>query len=567
MQAVTDEMFVLVQIRDDDTQEIIRLTGQQKAVQYLIGVLYPLLETLDGLAFMALQRDADEGRDLKAAGPHVDIRGVANDHTSLFEKAHPSQARGRGEVHAFCQVLVGQPAIALQLPNDLAILSINLFHWQSWQLRYSNFWRHSGIIRQHLPEASCNYLGLPSNEAAMNQQHPASFATRAIHFGHDPAQHEGALTPPLHLTSTYAFDSVEAGAAKFAGEVPGHIYSRISNPTLDLLERRCADLEGAEAGLALASGMGAICSVFWTFLSPGDEVITDNTLYGCTFAFMRHGLAKFGITITHADLTDPEALRAALSPRTRIVYFETPANPNMRLVDIAAVSAIAKAHGAMVIVDNTYATPVLTRPIQLGADIVVHSATKYMGGHGDLVGGIAVGRAEDMAQVRLVGMKDMTGAVMAPFNAMLVLRGLKTLKLRMERHCASAMTVARMLETHPAVAKVHYPGVESFPQHALATRQMPGFGAMIAFELRGGLAAGRMMMNRLELIRRAVSLGDAETLIQHPASMTHSTYTPEERAAHGITEGLIRLSVGLEEAEDILADLDQALGVPASLAA
>ena len=313
--------------------------------------------------------------------------------------------------------------------------------------------------------------------------------------------------------------------------------------------------------------MGAICSVFWTFLSPGDEVITDNTLYGCTFAFMRHGLAKFGITITHADLTDPEALRAALSPRTRIVYFETPANPNMRLVDIAAVSAIAKAHGAMVIVDNTYATPVLTRPIQLGADIVVHSATKYMGGHGDLVGGIAVGRAEDMAQVRLVGMKDMTGAVMAPFNAMLVLRGLKTLKLRMERHCASAMTVARMLETHPAVAKVHYPGVESFPQHALATRQMPGFGAMIAFELRGGLAAGRMMMNRLELIRRAVSLGDAETLIQHPASMTHSTYTPEERAAHGITEGLIRLSVGLEEVEDILADLDQALGVPASLAA
>ena len=239
----------------------------------------------------------------------------------------------------------------------------------------------------------------------------------------------------------------------------------------------------------------------------------------------------------------------------------------MRLVDIAAVSAIAKAHGAMVIVDNTYATPVLTRPIQLGADIVVHSATKYMGGHGDLVGGIAVGRAEDMAQVRLVGMKDMTGAVMAPFNAMLVLRGLKTLKLRMERHCASAMTVARMLETHPAVAKVHYPGVESFPQHALATRQMPGFGAMIAFELRGGLAAGRMMMNRLELIRRAVSLGDAETLIQHPASMTHSTYTPEERAAHGITEGLIRLSVGLEEVEDILADLDQALGVPASLAA
>lgn len=401
----------------------------------------------------------------------------------------------------------------------------------------------------------------------MNPHRPAGFATRAIHLGHDPRDHEGALTPPLHLTSTFAFDSVEAGAAIFSGETPGYFYSRISNPTLDLLEKRCADLEGAEAGLALASGMGAICSVLWSLLEPGDEIVTDTTLYGCTFAFMHHGLAKFGITITHADLTDPEALRAALSPRTRVVYFETPANPNMRLVDIAAISAIAKAHGARVIVDNTYATPVLTRPIELGADIVVHSATKYMGGHGDLVGGIAVGNAEDMAQVRLFGMKDMTGAVMAPFNAMLVLRGLKTLKLRMERHCASAMTVARMLDAHPAVAVVHYPGLESSPQHALAARQMPGFGAMIAFEMKGGLAAGAAMMNRLDMIRRAVSLGDTESLIQHPASMTHSTYTPEERAAHGISEGLIRLSVGLEEVEDIIADLAQALDASASLAA
>lgn len=390
----------------------------------------------------------------------------------------------------------------------------------------------------------------------------AGFATRAIHLGHDPAEHEGALTPPLHLTSTFAFDSVEAGAARFAGEAPGHIYSRISNPTLDLLERRVADLEGAEAGLALASGMGAITSVLWTFLSPGDELVTDTTLYGCTFAFMRHGLAKWGVTITHADLTDPAAVQAAIGPRTRIVYFETPANPNMRLVDIAAVSAVAHRAGAMVVVDNTYATPVLTRPIELGADLVVHSATKYMGGHGDLVGGIAVGRAEDIAQVRLVGMKDMTGAVMAPFNAMLVLRGLKTLKLRMERHCTSALSVARALQAHPAVARVFYPGLEDFPQHALALRQMPGFGGMIAFEMRAGFAAGVAMMNSLGLIRRAVSLGDAESLIQHPASMTHSTYTPDERAAHGISEGLIRLSVGLEEVEDLLADLTQALDAP-----
>ena len=401
----------------------------------------------------------------------------------------------------------------------------------------------------------------------MHPRRPNGFATRAIHTGYDPMAHEGALTPPLHLTSTFAFDSVEQGAAIFPGEKPGYFYSRISNPTLDLLERRCADLEGAEAGLALASGMGAICSVLWTFLAPGDEIITDKTLYGCTFAFMRHGLTKFGITITYADLTDPAALRAALSPKTRLVYFETPANPNMRLVNIAAISSIAKAHGAKVIVDNTYATPVVTRPIELGADIVVHSATKYMGGHGDVVGGIAAGRADDIAQVRVFGMKDMTGAVMAPFNAMLVLRGLKTLKLRVERHCLSAMATARMLERHPAVEKVHYPGLESFPQHALAVRQMPGFGAMIAFELKGGLAAGRAMMNRLQLIRRAVSLGDTESLIPHPASMTQSTYTPEERAVHGIAEGLIRLSVGLEEVEDIIADLTQALERPAAMAA
>ncbi len=401
----------------------------------------------------------------------------------------------------------------------------------------------------------------------MNPNHSNGFATRAIHLGYQPSDHEGALTPPLHLTSTFAFDSVEHGAALFSGERTGHFYSRISNPTLDLLERRVADLEGAEAGLALSSGMGAITSVLWTFLSPGDEVVTDKTLYGCTFAFMRHGLAKWGVTVTHVDLKDHDAVRAAMGPKTRMVYFETPANPNMRLVDIEAVSAIAHEAGAMVVVDNTYATPVLTRPIELGADIVVHSATKYMGGHGDLVGGIAVGRAEQIGEARIVGMKDMTGAVMAPFNAMLVLRGLKTLKLRMERHCQNAMTIARALADHPAIGEVHYPGLETFSQHELATRQMPGFGAMIAFELKDGFSAAAAMMNRLQLIRRAVSLGDTESLIQHPASMTHSTYTPEERAAHDISEGLIRLSVGLEEVEDILADLTRALDAPAAASA
>lgn len=387
----------------------------------------------------------------------------------------------------------------------------------------------------------------------------AGFATQAIHAGYDPKAHDGALCPPLHLSSTFVFNSAEEGAEIFAGERPGYFYSRISNPTLDLLEQRMALLEGGEAAVATASGMGAIAGVLWTFLKPGDEVIVDKTLYGCTFAFMRHGLARFGVKITHVDLTDADNLAQHISAATKIVYFETPANPNMRLIDIAAVSAIARDHGAQTVVDNTYATPVLTQPIILGADIVVHSATKYLGGHGDLVGGIAVGTARDIAEVRLVGIKDMTGAIMAPFNAMLVMRGLKTLKLRMAEHCRSAMVVAAMLEAHPAVAAVHYPGLESFGQRGLALQQMSGFGGMIAFELHGGYAAGVAMMNRLQLIHRAVSLGDAESLIQHPASMTHSTYSPEERAEYGISEGLIRLSVGLEEVEDIIADLDQAL--------
>ncbi len=385
------------------------------------------------------------------------------------------------------------------------------------------------------------------------------FATRAIHLGYDPLKNNGALTPPLHLTSTFTFETAEAGGEMFAGEREGHIYSRISNPTCDLLERRIASLEGAEAGLALSSGMGAITAVLWTLLSPGDEVIVDKTLYGCTFAFMRHGLAKWGVTITHVDMTEPENLRNAVSDKTRVVFFETPANPNMRLVNIGAVSEIARAAGATMVVDNTYATPYLTRPIEHGADIVLHSATKYLGGHGDVIAGLVVGTRDQISEIRLVGMKDMTGAVMAPFNAMLILRGLKTLALRMDRHCASARVVADYLEAHPGVGTVYFPGLESFPQHALAGKQMEQPGAMIAFEIEGGMSAGIRFMNKLKMIQRAVSLGDAETLIQHPASMTHSTYTPEERAAHDISDGLIRLSVGLEEVADILGDLEQAL--------
>lgn len=386
-------------------------------------------------------------------------------------------------------------------------------------------------------------------------------ATRAIHHGYVPADNMLALTPPVHMSSTFVFPDTATGSALFAGETEGHVYSRISNPTVSLLECRMANLEGAEAGLATASGMGAISATLWTLVKPGDEIITDKTLYGCTFAFMRDGLSRFGVRITHVDLREPENLKSAISDQTRIVYFETPANPNMRLVDIAAIAAIARDAGALTIVDNTYATPLLTRPIELGADFVLHSATKYLGGHGDLVAGIVCGRAEPIHDIRMIGVKDMTGAVMAPLTAMLVMRGLKTLQLRVARHSQSGLKIAEWLESHPAIAAVHYPGLPSHPQHDLARRQMSGFGGMIAFELNGGFDAGTAMMDRLTLIQRAVSLGDAESLIQHPASMTHSTYSREERLEHGISDGLVRLSVGLEDVEDIISDLDTALSV------
>ncbi len=387
-----------------------------------------------------------------------------------------------------------------------------------------------------------------------------SFSTRAIHHGYDAQDEQGALNPPIYMSSTFTFETAEAGGDMFAGEREGHFYTRISNPTLDHLEKRIANLEGAEAGLATASGMGAITSTLWSFLEAGDEVIIDKTLYGCTFAFMTHGLPRFGVKVTLVDMTEPENLVAAISAQTKIVYFETPANPNNRLVDIAAISEIAHRAGAKVVVDNTYATPVITRPIEHGADIVLHSATKFLSGHGDVVAGLVVGSKEDMMQVRLVGLKDMTGAVMSPLTAMLLLRGIKTLELRMERHCATARKVAEALAQHPAVLHVAYPGLDSFPQADLARRQMADFGGMIPFEVKGGKAGGIALMNRLKLIQRAVSLGDAESLIQHPASMTHSTYSPEERAEHGIAEGLVRLSVGLEGADDIIDDLYAALG-------
>ena len=395
----------------------------------------------------------------------------------------------------------------------------------------------------------------------MSKNKKLAFATRSIHVGYDAKDSQGSLNPPIYMTSTFSFDSAEEGGARFAGEQPGHFYSRISNPTQEILETRLADLEEGEAALACASGMGAITATLWTLVAPGDRVLVDSTVYGCTFGYMEHGLKKFGVDICFVDCTDLDAVKAALTSNTKALYFETPVNPNMRVMDIAALSDLVKDFdpAIKVIVDNTYCTPALQRPLTLGADLVVHSATKYLGGHGDLIAGAVVGDAKTLEQIRLYGLKDMTGAAISPMTAFLVLRGIKTLDLRMERHCDNAQKVAEMLESHPAVDQVYFPGLKSDPYHQLASEQMSRFGGMIALELKGGRSAGIKMLNKLEMIKRAVSLGDAETLCEHPASMTHSAYTAEERAEHGVTEGLVRLSIGLEAVEDIITDLQQAL--------
>ena len=393
-----------------------------------------------------------------------------------------------------------------------------------------------------------------------NKNNELGFSTRAIHHGYNPQDNHGALIPPIYLTSTFTFATAEYGAGCFAGEESGHFYTRISNPTLALLESRMATLENGEAAVAFSSGMGAISATFWTLLRPGDEVIVDRTLYGCTFALLHHGIAEFGVKVRHVDLCNLAALRDAITPATRMIYCETPANPTMQLVDIAAVAAISRHHpDVTLVVDNTYCTPYLQRPLELGADLVVHSATKYLSGHGDITAGIVVTSQDLATRIRLQGLKDLTGAVMSPQDAFLLMRGIKTLALRMDRHCSNAQVIAEYLQAHPAVAWVTYPGLPSFAQHELAKRQMKLPGGMIAFELKGGLATGRQFMNALQLFSRAVSLGDAESLAQHPASMTHSTYTPEQRAEHGISEGLVRLSVGLEDIADLLADVTQAL--------
>ncbi len=387
-----------------------------------------------------------------------------------------------------------------------------------------------------------------------------SFATRAIHGGHHKDPVSGALTTPIFQTSTFVFDSAEQGGRRFALEEGGYIYSRLGNPTNSQLEEKVAMLEGAEACMSTASGIGAISSALWTALKAGDHVVASKTLYGCTFALLNHGLTRFGIEVDFVDASNIEEVKSAMKKNTRVVYLETPANPDLKLIDIKAISDVAHQNeNCLVFVDNTFCTPFIQRPLEFGADVVLHSATKYLNGHGDVIAGFAVGKLDFINQVRLFGVKDMTGAVLSPFDSYLILRGMKTLQIRMERHTKNAMEVAKFLEGHKNVTMVSYPGLESFPQYELAQRQMDMPGGMIAFEVKGGLEAGKKLLNSLNLCTLAVSLGDCETLIQHPASMTHSPYTPEERAEAGITEGLIRISVGLEDAKDIINDLNEGL--------
>ncbi len=393
----------------------------------------------------------------------------------------------------------------------------------------------------------------------MKDDQDLGFATRAIHAAYDPLDYQGALNPPVFMSSTFAFRDVAEGQRRFRGEEPGFVYSRVGNPTVAVLEARLASLEGGEAGLATASGMGAITAALWTLVQSGDGILADQTLYGCTFGYLQHGLSRLGVEVRFADLTRPDEAERAMTPNTRVVFLESPANPNMRIIDIAAVSAVARRHGALTIVDNTYCTPYLQRPLELGADLVVHSATKYLGGHGDLIAGAAVGSQELIERIRFFGIKEMTGACISALDASLILRGIKTLELRMERHCSSAARVAQSLAEHPAVERVYYPGLPTFPQAELARRQMRLPGGMVALELKGGYEAGVRFMDGLRLVTRAVSLGDCETLAQHPASMTHATYAPEERERHGISEGLVRLSIGLETPDDIERDLIRAL--------
>ena len=383
------------------------------------------------------------------------------------------------------------------------------------------------------------------------------FATKAVHAGQDPDLFAGSVTVPIYQTSTFVFENVEQGAARFAGKEEGYIYTRLGNPTVRALERNIAELEGGEDARACASGMAAIYAAVTSTVKKGDHIVGPDSLYGGTAKLFTNILPKFGIEFTLVDSSNPANIEKAMKNNTKIIFVESPANPTLKITDLKAVSRIAEKKGVTTMIDNTFMSPYFQQPLKLGIDVSIHSLTKYLGGHSDLIGGIIVGRKSFFKTLDPV-LKN-TGATLAPFDAWLTLRGVKTLPLRMEKHNENAMKVAEFLESHPKVEKVYYPGLKSHPQHKLAKRQMSGFGGMISFELKGGLKTGIKLMNSVKLCMLAVSLGAVETLIEHPASMTHAIVPKDERLKAGITDGLVRLSVGIEDVRDIIRDLEQAL--------
>ncbi len=383
--------------------------------------------------------------------------------------------------------------------------------------------------------------------------------TKVVHGKGLPEEEKTrALSIPIYQTAVFTFESAEQGARLFAGE-EGYIYTRLGNPTIRAFEEKLAFLEGGEDGAAFASGMAAISSLLLTLLKTDDELIASSPIYGCTFSLLTDLIPKWGIKVKWVEAKEfISKAEPLITPKTKLLFIESPTNPTLDLVDIRGAAELAHKSGIPLAIDNTFATFYCQRPLELGADIVVYSATKFICGHGDTVGGVVIGRKEFIKEVKDYVMRDI-GGIISPFNAWLLLRGIKTIAVRMERHCENAQKVAEFLDNHPKVERVFYPGLSSHPQYRLAKSQMKSPGAMLAFELKGGREAGRKMMNSLKLCVVAVSLGDTATLIEHPASMTHSTYSKEELKEFGISEGLVRMSIGIENHEDIIDDLSQAL--------
>lgn len=387
-------------------------------------------------------------------------------------------------------------------------------------------------------------------------------ATAAIHRGGLARPVYGEVCVPIFQTSTFGFPSVEAGVARFTGKEPGFIYTRMGNPTVQALEEGVAALEQGAAGHATATGMAAIAAVLMGLLGQGDHLLAGDCLYGPTHTVINRELPRFGISTTFVDTADPGRVAEAIRPNTRMLFIETPANPTLKITDLAAAGRLTRERQILLVVDNTFATPHLQRPLTLGADIVIHSLTKYLNGHSDVLGGMVIVNNSAISR-KIRRFLQLFGSTMDPYQAWLILRGMRTLALRVERAQANAGKIAEFLAQHPKVEWVSYPGLPHHPGHDIARRQMDGFGAMLCFGLKGGLEGGRALLNRLRLITLAVSLGGVESLIQHPASMTHAGVPREERLAAGIRDEMVRLSVGCEDAQDLIADLDQGLqGVP-----